>query len=72
MLHNQKSQRQSSQPAQVLLSHLLLRNLSLRKKTASTAESERGFSGMKRVKSDWRARLNTSTLSDLLGLSAVG
>ena len=32
MLHNQKSQRQSSQPAQVLLSHLLLRNLSLRKK----------------------------------------
>ena len=33
---------------------------------ASTAECERGFSGMKRVKSDWRARLNTSTLSDLL------
>ena len=34
--------------------------------SASTAECERGFSGMKRVKSDWRARLNTSTLSDLL------
>ena len=33
---------------------------------ASTAECERGFSGMKRVKSDWRARLNTSTLSDLM------
>ena len=33
---------------------------------ASTSECERGFSGMKRVKSDWRARLNTSTLSDLL------
>ena len=33
---------------------------------ASTAECERGFSAMKRVKSDWRASLNTSNLSDLM------
>ena len=33
---------------------------------ASTAECERGFSAMKRVKSELRTRLNTSTLSDLM------
>ena len=32
----------------------------------STAECEMGFSGMKKVKSDRRARLNTSILSDLM------
>ena len=36
---------------------------------ASTAECERGFSAMKRVKSDWKARLNASIVSDpMLGL----
>ena len=33
---------------------------------ASTADCERGFSTMKRIKSDWRASLGTSTLSDLM------
>ena len=33
---------------------------------ASTAECERGFSAMKRIKSDWRTSLCTSTLSDLM------
>ncbi|KAK6168448.1 hypothetical protein SNE40_020979 [Patella caerulea] len=35
----------------------------------STALVERGFSLMKRVKSDWRARLNESSLNDLMCLS---
>ena len=33
---------------------------------ASTAECERGFSAMKRVKTDWRCRLATPTLSNML------
>ena len=33
---------------------------------ASTADCEREFSTMKRIKSDWRASLGTSTLSDLM------
>ena len=33
---------------------------------ASTADCERGFSQMKLVKSDWRSRLSTTTLCDLL------
>lgn len=32
----------------------------------ATADCERGFNVMKRVKSDWRSRLNADTLSDLL------
>ena len=32
----------------------------------NSSECERGFSGMKRVKTDWRASLKTSTLSDLM------
>ena len=39
---------------------------------ASTAECERGFSAMKRVKSDWRCRLNTTTLSDLMFVMLEG
>ena len=33
---------------------------------ASTADCERGFSAIKRIKSDWRASLATPTLSDLM------
>ncbi|KAK5851448.1 hypothetical protein PBY51_002242 [Eleginops maclovinus] len=33
---------------------------------ASTADCERGFSQMKLVKSDWRSRLSTTSLCDLL------
>ena len=32
----------------------------------SSAEAERGFSLMKRKKKDWRSRLNSSTVSDLM------
>lgn len=32
----------------------------------ATADCERGFNVMKSVKSDWRSRLNSDTLSDLL------
>ena len=38
----------------------------------SAAECERGFSAMKRVKSDWRCRLNTTTLSDLMFVMLEG
>jgi phosphotransferase system IIB component len=37
-----------------------------------TAECERGFSMMKRVKSDWRSRLKPSTLNDLLTVQLSG
>ena len=33
---------------------------------ASTADCERGFSAMKRIKTDWRCSLATSTLADLM------
>ena len=33
---------------------------------ASTPDCERGFSAMKRIKTDWRASPDTSTLSDLM------
>ena len=38
----------------------------------STACCERGFSAMKRIKSDWRSCLNTDTLDDLLRISLSG
>ena len=38
----------------------------------SNAACERTFSVMKRVKSDWRCALNTSTLDDLIRLSIAG
>ena len=38
----------------------------------STASCERGFSAMKRIKSDWRSSLATSTLSMLLYVSVEG
>ena len=33
---------------------------------ASSAECERGFSGLKRTKTDWRNRLQSSSITDLL------
>ena len=38
----------------------------------STASCERGFSAMKRVKSDWRSKLTTATLSKLIYISVEG
>ena len=38
---------------------------------ASTADCERGFSAMKRIKTDWRCRLATSTLADLMCILLV-
>ncbi|XP_070579059.1 zinc finger protein 862-like [Ptychodera flava] len=37
-----------------------------------TSECERGFSVMGRIKSDWRATLNTDTLSDLIRIALDG
>lgn len=38
----------------------------------STAVCERGFSAVKRIKSDWRASLTTDTMTDLLAVSIEG
>ncbi|XP_014666762.1 PREDICTED: zinc finger protein 862-like [Priapulus caudatus] len=38
----------------------------------STAVCERGFSAVKRIKSDWRASLTTETMTRLLGVSMEG
>ena len=38
----------------------------------STACCERGFSAVKRIKSDWRASLLTATLNNLLFVSQNG
>ena len=38
----------------------------------ATAQVERGFSLMNRVKTDWRVRLNTCTLDDLMMISLEG
>lgn len=37
-----------------------------------TSEVERGFSLMNRVKQDWRARLTTPTLNELMRISLLG
>ena len=38
----------------------------------SNASSERVFSAMKRIKSDWRCQLNTETLDQLIRISVSG
>ena len=38
----------------------------------SNATVERGFSAMKRIKSDWRNRLNEETLDNLMRISIEG